>query len=206
VAGQARRGRRGGAFALAVLVVLGLGVGSAAAQDGPYGSTSTTAGPGTEASCQLRTRAAAPGETVSVRLKAIPRGERVEIRLDGETVAEATATSSGSSPRVNLDVDFVVPADTEPGEHIVTAVSAGFNASCQTANGDNLEVASGAVLSGGEERGGGSLARTGMYAAILVVTALGLLLVGRAVLTESRRRARSASIDQPRRRPGVPRV
>ncbi len=203
--GHARHGRRA-VLGLVALIALTVAAAPVAAQDGgPYGSTSTTAGPGTQPSCQLRDRVAAPGESVTVHLRAIPRGEQVEIRLDGEVVAEATADSSGSSPRVNMDVDFVVPADTEPGEHAVSAVGAAFTASCTTANGDDLEVASGAVLSGGEERGGGSLARTGMYLAVLVAIAAGLLIVGRAVLLESRRRARSASIELPGRYPRTPR-
>lgn len=196
---------------LLALALVVLGAAPVSAQDGgPYGSTSTTGGPGTRPSCQLRTRAAAPGETVTVHLKAIPRGEQVEIRLDGEVVAKATATSSGSSPRVNFHVDFVVPSDTEPGEHVVTAVGADFTEPCRTANGDNLQVADTEVLSGGQSRnrgdgGGGSLARTGLYAGLLIAVAMGLLVVGRAVLAESRRRARSVTIDVHGHTPRAPR-
>ena len=186
---------------------MALGAAPAGAQDGgPYGSTTTTGGKGTRPACQLRTEVAAPGDTVTVHLKAIPRGDTVEIRLDGERVARATATSAGAPPRVSFDVDFVVPAGTAPGSHSVTAVGADFNVDCKTKRGEDLTVVEGAVLSKGESRGGGggSLARTGMYLALLLAVALGLLVVGRAVLAESRRRARSVTIDvhdRPTRRP-----
>lgn len=197
---------RAAAGLLLALSLLLLGAAPSGAQDGgPYGSTTTTEGGGGTPSCQLRTKAAAPGETVTVHLKAIARGDEVEIRLDGEPLAQATATKSGSSPRVSFDVDFVVPTDTQPGTHSVAAVGADFNASCQTGSGEDLEVAAGAVRSGEKERGGGSLARTGMYLALLVAVALGLLVVGRAVLAESRRRARSVTIDVHPRTPRSPR-
>jgi hypothetical protein len=209
VVGSTRWGRDAVArVAIALAIALALvGAAPAAAQDGPYGSTSTTRGPGTQPSCQLRTRAAAPGETVTVHLRAISRGDQVEVRLDGEVVAQATAPSSGSAPRVNFNIDFVVPSDTEPGQHAVTAVGAGFTASCRTANGDDLQVAGSEVLSSGVERGGGggSLPRTGMYIALLVALALVLLVVGRAVLTESRRRARSVTLDVHGPTPRTPR-
>ena len=182
------------------MIALGLvtlGVGSAAAQDGgPYGSTSTTRGPGTQPSCQLRTRSAQPGDTVTVRLKAIPRGEEVEVRLDGEVVAEATATSNGSSPRVTFDVDFVVPSDTEEGDHEVSAVGAAFTASCTTGNGERLEVRASGEVRGKRASTSDSVAKTPLYGGLLLVLAVALLLAGRAVLAESRRRARAAALDR----------
>jgi hypothetical protein len=196
IVGQRSDGPRLAAFALIAFAVLSLWAGPAAAQDDPYGSTSTTGGNGTQPSCQLRTRSAHPGETVTVRLRAIPRGEEVEVRLDGEVVARATASSSGSSPRVSFDVDFVVPSDTVSGEHDVTAVGAAFTASCTTGNGDRLEVQADSEVRGIQQDRGGSLPRTGIYIALLLAVAVALLLVGRAVLKESRRRARAAALDR----------
>lgn len=182
----------------------------AAAQDpgGPYGSTSTTGGPGGQPDCQLLTRAAAPGESARVRLREIPRGTSVQIRLDGEVVAEATASQPGNAPRVTFEVSFVVPADTEPGFHAVTAVGAGFNVPCQRQNGQDLEVSEAQVKGNTVTRDGsrgGSLPRTGIYVALLVAVGLGLVALGRTLLGESHRRSRPSTIDLPSRSMRTPR-
>ena len=90
--------------------------------DGPYGGTTTTTDRGPQPSCQLQAESAPPGGTVDRAAQGRARGSRVEIRFDGEVVAEATATGPGASPRVNIDISFVVPADAAPGDHQVTAV------------------------------------------------------------------------------------
>ena len=186
VAGPGWRAR-GRGVVLAVVLGLALSQSPATAQDGgdgPYGSTTTTAGQGPNPSCRLSQSTASPGGTATARVHAAPRGSSVEIRFDGATVAEQTATGPGSSPQVNVDIRFTVPSDAEEGSHTVTAVGAEFTASCGT-----LET-SGEVLSANEERGnGGSLPKTGVYIALLLVVGFVLVLIGRVLLAASRRTA-----------------
>src|SRR5688500_12194005 len=95
--------------AVAVGVALGatlLAAAPSSAQDDPYGSTTTTRPTGQEASCQLRTRAAAVGERATVRVRAVPRGATVRVLFDGQQVAQGDATGSGSSPRASVDISF----------------------------------------------------------------------------------------------------
>ncbi len=197
--GQRAWGRRSAAVVAAVLLAVGVLASPARAQDGgntPYGGTSTTIDDGPEASCRLRARVLSPGETATAQVKAVARGTHVEIRFDGEVVAEEDASGPGSSPRLNMEIDFVVPADAGPGEHTVTAVAPSFTLSCQAPGGGDLEVRGASV-----ERGdaGGSLPKTGVYIALLVVVALALLVAGRAFVEASRQRAR-AERREPRRR------
>ena len=188
----------------ALMLLSGL-AGVEVAGDGPYGSTTTTvdqngAGP----SCQLKTKTAPPGGQATVQVRSVPRGAEVEVRFDGRTVAEATATPAGSSPRVNVVIDFVVPASASAGEHFVTAVGAGFSVACQTGDGEELTVAGGEVLSSSVERSGGSegsLPKTGVYIALLLVIGLVLLFMGRLLQLASRRRVRDVHGGPPPRRP-----
>ncbi|MFL6206859.1 MAG: hypothetical protein ACJ739_16075 [Acidimicrobiales bacterium] len=163
---------------------------AAPAGDGPYGSTTTTADHGPQPSCRLRETTVAAGGTATARLKAVPRNSQVEIRFDGEVVAEDTATGPGSSPRVNTDIDFVVPADAEPGDHDVTAVGAEFTAPCGTLTTPDGEVLGETITNDGN--GSGSLPKTGVYVALLLVIGVALVIVGRAVVEASRQRARAA--------------
>jgi hypothetical protein len=175
-------------FALAGLLLVGMALsqvpaGAHVAGDGPYGSTTTTVGGGPDTSCRLRETAASPGQTVTARVHAAPRGSEVEIRFDGAVVAEETATGPGNSPRVNVDIQFAVPSDAQEGDHAVTAVGADYTVSCGTL------TTSGEVLGANEERDqGGSLPKTGVYVALLLVIGLVLVLVGRVLLVASRRR------------------
>jgi hypothetical protein len=182
---------RRAALGLVVALLAILAIPDAAhAGDGPYGSTTTTADHGPPPSCRLRESTVAAGDTATARVKAAPRDSQVEIRFDGEVVAKATATGPGSSPRVNVDIDFVVPADAEPGRHDVTAVGADFSASCGALDTRTGEVLSETVTN---DRGGsGSLPKTGITVALLLVVAVALVIVGRAVLEASRQRARAA--------------
>lgn len=180
--------------AVSLLIVL-LGPASiAAAQDpsDPYGGTTTTTAtdPGPRPSCTLRTSAAAPGSTATVRVEAAPRGTTIEVRFDGASVASETATGPGSSPRVDVDIDFTVPSDASPGEHTVIAVGADFSAACGTANSGGVEVLGAEQSQGGGDGGGSALPHTGVYVAVLVAVGLALLVAGRALLEAGRRRRR----------------
>jgi hypothetical protein len=181
---------------LAALVgaVLLLATGTPAGAQDPYGSSTTTAGPGPETTCRLREDVSAPGATATARVNAVPRDTDVEIRLDGEVVAEETATGPGQSAQVNIDIDFVVPDDTEPGAYEVFAVGAGFSVSCGT-----LSVEGEAAPAGfsGDGRSGSGV-QTGIYLAIALAVLAALVMVRRSVLDTSRQRARAAQSRRPR--------
>lgn len=200
--------RRAALFALAAgaAVLLLATAGPAQAQEDPYGSTTTTTvDRGPQPSCRLREDVVAAGETATARLKAVPRGSRVEIRFDGRVVAEAVATGPGQSPRVNMDVDFVVPADAEPGDHEVSAVGANFTTSCGTLDTRTTEVLAAEATNDANGTGSGSrsgsLPRTGTYVALLLVIGVALVIVGRAVRDVARQRARAARAHPHRRDP-----
>jgi len=190
-----RRGTLAAAAALLAIVALPLlaqtSAQAAPTGDDPYGSTTTTADHGPQPSCRLRETTVAPGDTDTARLKAVPRDSEVEIRFDGRVVAKDTASGAGSSPRVNADIDFVVPSDATSGDHDVTAVSSEFTAPCGTATVPDGEVLGETVTNDGTG-GSGSLPKTGVYVALLLVIGVALLIVGRAVLEASRQRARAA--------------
>jgi hypothetical protein len=170
-----------------------------AAQDDPYGSTSTTRPtPGPRPSCRVDARSVTPGSTTVARVHAAPRGSTVRIFFNGEQVAEAQADGPGSSPQVNVDIPYTVP-DVEPGSYPVTAVGATFTASCgnQRVEGET-EVAGEQIVRDADDSGGGtgvlggSLARTGLTVGLLVAVALALILGGRGLLDGSRKRGQQA--------------
>lgn len=168
----------------------------AAAQDGPYGSTSTTRpSPGPRPSCRLTASVVTPGSTTVARVNAAPRGSTVRIFFNGEQVAEAEAEGPGTSPHVNVDIPYTVP-DVEPGSYPVAAVGATFTASCGTQRVEGeAEVGGEQVERGGSRSGGvlsGSLPRTGLAIGLLLAVALALIVAGRALLESSRERGRTA--------------
>jgi hypothetical protein len=182
------------ALTLALGVLTSLSVAPASGQEDPYGNTTTTTEhPGGKRTCQLRTESGEVGSRATVTVKGVTRGSTIRVLFDGQPVAEAEATAPGSSPQVNVDIDFTVPP-AEPGMHEVTAVGADFSASCRTSHGDGFDVV-GEVLGAEVTRdgGGSSLPRTGLYLGALVAVAVGLLLVGRVLVTRSKRRAAASA-------------
>lgn len=200
------RTRAIGLLAVAVLALVGLGA-PASAQEDPYGSTTTTEGePTFEASCELSVTVAPPGTAVTASVFNVPFGGTVRVLFAGTEVGRATAPMSAqaTSPAVafggrvlagqadgvtTVTVDFVIPA-VAPGQYLVTAVGDTFTCECSP-NAGGFEVL--AATSGTGGGGGGALPRTGIYVALLVAIGLALLVGGRAVLAESRRRKRRAS-------------
>ena len=188
-----RSGRRGlgliGSAALTVAVAVLVAAGPASAQDDPYGSTSTTAGsPSSGASCELAVTSGDVGASVTATVQGVPLGEVVRILFGGTEVARATAPLQGQSGRAIVSIGFAVPA-VSPGQYLVTAVGVGFTAVCSLETSGLFDVVD--VLGSDISRsrgGGGSLARTGIYALLLVAIAVVLLLVGRALVEVSRRR------------------
>ena len=176
---------------LAGLVAVLMLAAPAAAQDDPYGGTSTTRpAPGPRPTCRVKPDSVTPGSTAVARVNAVPRGSTVRVTFDGEQVAEAQADGPGSSPHVNIDIPYTVP-DVEPGSYEVTAVGATFTASCGSQRvegevlGDQIERdpdgSGGGVL-------GGSLPATGLTVGLLVAVAVALILGGRVLLDRSRKR------------------
>lgn len=198
------RGIRALAAAVGAVVALAAFCASpGAAQDGdPYGGTTTTGGgPTPAATCELSMTSGDAGASVTATVRNVQFGETVRMLFGGTEVARATAPLQSQSvgapvllggqvlaqqaTRATVSVDFVVP-DVEPGSYLVTAVGVDFTAEC-TFEGGGFDVVD--VLGDAVTRGGGrSLARTGMYVLLLLVIGAALVLVGRALLEESRRR------------------
>lgn len=200
-----RRAAIGAVFAACCLALVGA-VGPAAAQD-PYGgttTTTTTAPPELEPACALSLTAGAPGAAASVRVTNVPFGATVRILLGGSEVARGTAPLQGQSAdapvafggqvlaaqatTTTLDIAFTVP-DLTPGRYLVTAVGADFTLRCGPDPDGLFDVLGSAQGQGGGDVGGGSLPRTGIYVGLLLAVALALFLIGRALLSASRRRA-----------------
>lgn len=182
------------AAALVGAAVLGLGLAPlAGAQSDPYGSTSTTAPSEVEATCGLTLSKATPGTEVTATVGGVFFGETVRIRFDGTTVATVTAplaAASAGAPvafggaalpaqasTTTVQAKFTVPRDAVVGKHVVTAVGDTFTCFCNP-NGEFTVLAA----------AGGRLVKTGVNAALVLVVAVALLLVGRVLLGTSRRR------------------
>jgi hypothetical protein len=170
----------------------------AGAQTDPYGSTTTTAPGEVEAACTLSVAKAKPGEKVTAKVTGVFFGEKVRILFDDLQVAEVTAPAvaaqSAAAPvalggqllaqaadSTTVTVDFLVPKSAAVGTHIVTAVGDTFTCLCNPRGEFTVLAAS-----------KGSLARTGVEIALVLVVAAALLLVGRTFVSSSRRRRRGS--------------
>ncbi len=181
----------------ALLAVLAAPV--AGAQTDPYGSTTTTAPGEVEAACTLSVGKAKPGEKVTAKVTGVFFGEKVRILFDDLQVAEVTAPAvaaqSASAPvafggqllaaqdsdSTTVTVEFLVPKSAAVGTHIITAVGDTFTCFCNPRGEFTVLAAS-----------KGSLARTGVEIALVLVVAAALLLVGRTFVGSSRRRRRGS--------------
>lgn len=183
----------------ALLAVLGAPM--ASAETDPYGSTTTTAPGEVEATCTLNLTKAKPGERVKGKVAGVFFGEKVRLFFDDVQVAEVTAPAAPVTAQsvgapvalggqllaaqdtdsTTVDVEFIVPKNAAVGTHIVTAVGDTFTCFCNP-RGEFTVLAAGT----------GSLARTGVEVALVLVVAAALLLVGRAFVAGSRRRRRGS--------------
>ena len=156
----------------------------AGAQTDPYGSTTTTAPGEVEAACSLSVGKAKPSEKVTAKVAGVFFGEKVRILFDDLQVAEVTAPAAAaqSVDSTTVNVDFLVPKSAAVGTHIVTAVGDTFTTFCNNARGEFTVLAAAK----------GSLVRTGVEIALMLVVAAALLLVGRAFVGASRRRRRGS--------------
>jgi hypothetical protein len=190
----------------ALITLVTLLAGTAAAQD-PYGGTSTTAGePAVAASCELSVTSGEAGASVTATVSNVPFGGTVRILFGGVEVGRGTAPLQSQSvgapvllggrvlsPQAaltSLSIPFVVP-DMRAGTYLVTAVGVDFTCVCNP-GGAGFEVLADVIARGG---GGGALPRTGIYALLLLAIAIALILLGRAFVEESRRRRRKAEWD-----------
>jgi len=183
---------------MAVLVgttLLGLAAPTAGAQTDPYGSTTTTAPPTGEltATCSLSIPEGRPGDTVVATVNNVFFGERVRLLFDGVQVGATSAPLAASSVgapvafggvalpaqavATSVKITFTVPK-AAVGSHTVSAVGDTFTCLCNP-NGLFRVLA---------PKAGGKLAKTGVYAALLLAMAAVFLLSGRAFVAESRRR------------------
>jgi hypothetical protein len=186
---------------VAAVSVCFAGPASGQTPDDPYGET-TTSGPGAPtpaASCELSITSGEPGASVTATVSNVPFGTTVRILFGGIEVGRGTTPVQGQSvgapvllggrvlprqaARTTLSIDFVVP-DVEPGSYLVTAVGVDFTCRCSPETGGMFDVLAAAV----GRRGGGALARTGIYVLLLLAIAFALLVVGRVLVQESRRR------------------
>lgn len=177
-------------FAVAITLALAAPAHAAAGGD-PYGSTTTTAGePTIEVSCELSLTVGPPGTAVTATVLNVPFGDTIRLLFGGTEVGRATAPlAADATPGLTgVTIDFVVP-EVAAGGYLVTAVGGTFTGECSPDAG--LFDVLAATQSQGD--GGGALPRTGIYAALLVALALALVVAGRAVLAESRRRKRRAA-------------
>jgi len=176
---------------------------AAPALAGDYGGT-TVPGGSDGPSCFLSITAGAVGASVTATVTGVPTGETVRIIFDSEEVGRATAggdvTANATAGAVvfggpqqavgtaTVEVTFRVPA-RGPGTYLVSAVADSFSRPCGSGDGSDFQVlAAGAVADRG---GSGPLPKTGIYVGALVLTAAALVIAGRGVLGESKRRRRS---------------
>jgi len=156
-----------------------------AAQDDPYGGTTTTHPPrGPRPSCRVQGGSVTPGSTAVARVHAAPRGSTVQIFFDGERVAEGRADGPGRSQQVNTDISYTVP-DVEPGSYPVTAVGASFTASCGDQRVKGGTEVDGEQIGSETARGSGSLPTMWLAIGVLVVVALARILAGHAIKRRS---------------------
>lgn len=185
---------------------------AASAQEGPYGSTSTSSPPPRVATLRLTVDAGPRGSQVGVfACGYAPGSTDGSVSFDGSVVAsglianaDGCLTADGSPGPTGAPLTIRVPDDARPGQRNVCSVLAGYNTPCakfqvQNGNGQgqgDTEVQGATVTreSGGQRGSGGSLARTGLALGAFVAAAAALLVVGRALLSRSRRLRRSRLI------------
>ena len=183
----------------------------AGAQQDPYGNTTTTTSKvgEAEATCGLSVGQAKPGTEVTAKVGGVFFGENVKILFDGVVVgtgkapAAPVAAQSSSGAVVfggqaiasdvvavtTVTIKFTVPKAAAVGTHLVTAVGDTFTCFCNP-RGEFKVLAAG---------NGGGLARTGIQAALLLVIAVALLIIGRTLVAEAKRRRRGSRLDEDER-------
>lgn len=178
--------------ALTAGLVAALPAPAASAGEGPYGPTTTTAAPppqGAEAGCELSLEAGTPGDTGTATVSGVEAGQTVRLLFGGVEGGRGQAPADAADGRGAVVVAFTVPALDE-GRYLVTAVSATFTVECGA--GFTIGAVLGSVVEPSADQQLGPLPKTGVYAGVLVAIAIALLVLGRSLLAESRRRRRRA--------------
>lgn len=174
----------------------------------PYGcisTTTTTDGDGTAIpDCIVSNPSAVAGTRVDVLITNVPLGLTVNLLLNGQVVDSAVASTgdesalglatagpakSARAPKaapsqatlVDVSFEFVVPA-LAAGSYTVEAVGPGFQCDCFPFT--VIKDVAGTT----DNRGGDNLARTGFTVLGLLVLAAILLIVGRAMVEQGKRR------------------
>lgn len=199
--------RRAAAIAFAGALVLGLAP-AAAAQDDPYGPTSTTTEPPAAIQCRIASQVVVPGRQATVEVLAPPAGALLRVLIGSNQVAQ---TSVPDPAPASLNVTFRVPELAE-GVHTVSIVGVDFTIRCGVGDltdgvqGVRVERPTGGAGGSGPGTdagagranrnptiGGVDLPVTGIAAGLLVAVALALLVIGRTLVGFGRadRRARS---------------
>jgi hypothetical protein len=184
----------GAAAVLIALIVAGAVTTGAGAQENPYRGTSTTEQDPSQtdsatAACSLSASSGAPGTPITATVSGVTPGVEVRIVFDGADVGKAVADADGIA-----SVTFAIPASSGTS-HSVVAVGPTFTEPCGSVTG-GFEVLGGVDSRSGPGGStgvlGGVLPRTGTELAVALLAAVVLLLVGRALLEESRCRRRHA--------------
>jgi hypothetical protein len=190
--GWVKRVRMLATGALGAAVVLTAATMPAAAQQDPYGSTSTTRPPtAAEPNCSFKPSSAEVGATADARVSQVPRGKEVRLYFAGELVASEVADPNGNANYVTVAMSFTVP-DREPGNYSIEAVIDTFTAPCSSGSQTTMQV-SAAGEGNGQGQGNSSRAsflrpESGAELALWVVATLALVLAARAVILEFVRR------------------
>lgn len=201
-----RTSRTAGAAALVLcsLVALLAAVAPAGAQDpqDPYGSTSTSAPPARTATIEIDPTVGPVGAQVEVTACGYePATTNGSITFGGTLVAsDLVADAHGCLSSGGRRPTFRVPDDSRPGTHHVCAEVPGYNTPCarfrvENGGGSGGPDTDAEVLGNSVERPAGvdvfgaSLPKTGIAAGAVVLLALVLIVGGRTMLEESRRRS-----------------
>jgi hypothetical protein len=181
-------------------VAIGSQASALPAQDG-YGRTTTTSGEGFNEVCVLTDQSGEPGDTVIAEVSGVAAGTEVRILFNGQEVGRGVAEADGDSTTGTAVISFVVPPVPD-GTYTVVATGPTFTEACGGGDGSfqvlNSQVLDEGATKSGAAGGGGLLPRTGIELAMWLAIAAVLVLVGRALLTEARRRRRRARRAQAR--------
>jgi len=179
--------------------------GPAGAQDpnDPYGSTTTTTAPPATATIELSVDSGPRGTDIGVFACGYAPGTTGgSVTFDGTVVAsglvasaQGCLTGTGNAPPGSAPLTIRVPDDARPGNRNVCSVVSGYNTPCAQFQVRNQGEAEGGVLGNritNDSLFGGSLPKTGLAIGALLAIAAVLIVGGRALLADERRRRRTA--------------
>lgn len=135
----------------------------------------------------------APGQSITFRATGFRPGTTVTFTLDGVVLGTAVADDEGVAT-----LTTTLPAGTPPGRH--TIIATGLDPAGQTRSVSLVITATGSVATGtaasggtGGTKAGGSLAKTGAYAASTTAAGVGLVAGGVLLSRAAKRRKTSTA-------------